>query len=93
MVVVMGMAFGSEAPHLREMYANLLATAMHSPPASRVPSLVCGQGDQSVICLDGEYHVNARQLSSECHSTRAAKKINADHSVMPASGRATRLGN
>jgi Abortive infection alpha len=33
--VVMGMAFASEAPHLREMYANLLATAMHVPSASK----------------------------------------------------------
>jgi hypothetical protein len=29
--VIMGMAFTSEAPHLREMYANLLAAAMHGP--------------------------------------------------------------
>jgi hypothetical protein len=33
--VVMGMAFASEAPQLREMYANLLATAMHAPSASK----------------------------------------------------------
>src|SRR5882724_5297268 len=33
--VIMGMAFASEAPHLREMYANLLATAMYSPSASK----------------------------------------------------------
>jgi len=39
--VVMGMAFAAEAPHLKEMYANLLASSMHSPTAKRVhPSFV-----------------------------------------------------
>jgi hypothetical protein len=39
--VVMSMAFAAEAPHLREMYANLLAAAMHAPSANRVhPSFV-----------------------------------------------------
>lgn len=39
--VVMGMVFASEEEHLREMYANLLAAAMHGPTASRAhPSFV-----------------------------------------------------
>jgi hypothetical protein len=39
--LIMGMAFASEAPHLREMYANLLASAMHTPSASKAhPSFV-----------------------------------------------------
>jgi hypothetical protein len=39
--ILLNMAFASEAPHLREMYANLLASAMHAPTASRVhPSFV-----------------------------------------------------
>jgi hypothetical protein len=33
--VMMGMAFAAEAPHLREMYANLLAEAMHAPSAEK----------------------------------------------------------
>jgi hypothetical protein len=39
--VVMGMVFAAQEPHLREMYANLLANAMHAPVSSRVhPSFV-----------------------------------------------------
>ena len=39
--VVMGMVFAAEEPHLREMYANLLATAMHGPSAGTAhPSFV-----------------------------------------------------
>ena len=39
--VVMGMVFADQAPHLKEMYANLLATAMHSPSADKAhPSFV-----------------------------------------------------
>jgi hypothetical protein len=39
--VVMNMMFATNAPHLREMYANLLASAMHSASASKVhPSFV-----------------------------------------------------
>ena len=33
--VIMSMIFAAEAPHLREMYANLVAHAMHSPSASK----------------------------------------------------------
>jgi hypothetical protein len=39
--VMMSMVFAVEAPHLREMYANLVARAMHSPSASKAhPSFV-----------------------------------------------------
>jgi hypothetical protein len=39
--VIMAMAFAAEAPHLREMYANLLAAAMHGPSATKAhPSFV-----------------------------------------------------
>lgn len=39
--IVMALAFASDAPQLREMYANLLAAAMYSPAATRVhPSFV-----------------------------------------------------
>ena len=37
--VVMGMVFAAEEPHLREMYANLLATAMHGPSAGTGTSI------------------------------------------------------
>jgi hypothetical protein len=33
--VIMGMAFAADEPHLREMYANLLAEAMHAPSAEK----------------------------------------------------------
>lgn len=33
--VMMGIAFAAEAPHLREMYANLLAAAMNAPSAEK----------------------------------------------------------
>jgi hypothetical protein len=39
--VMMSMIFAAEAPHLREMYANLVTHAMHSPSASKAhPSFV-----------------------------------------------------
>lgn len=39
--VIMNMVFTADAPHLREMYANLLSHAMHSPSASKAhPSFV-----------------------------------------------------
>lgn len=39
--VILNMAFAAEEPHLREMYARLLACAMYSPSAPRVhPSFV-----------------------------------------------------
>ena len=39
--VIMSMVFAAEAPHLREMYANLVARSMHSPSASAAhPSFV-----------------------------------------------------
>ncbi|MGN6553766.1 MAG: DUF4393 domain-containing protein [Verrucomicrobiota bacterium] len=33
--ILIGMSFSAEAPHLREMFANLLAAAMHAPTADR----------------------------------------------------------
>lgn len=39
--VMVSMTFASKAPHLREMYANLIAAAMHSPSANKAhPSFV-----------------------------------------------------
>jgi hypothetical protein len=39
--IMMQLAFTSEAPHLRELYANLLAAAMHGPAANKAhPSFV-----------------------------------------------------
>jgi hypothetical protein len=38
---MLNMRFAADAPHLREMYANLLATAMHGPSAEKAhPSFV-----------------------------------------------------
>lgn len=38
---MLNMRFAADAPHLREMYANLLATAMHAPSAEKAhPSFV-----------------------------------------------------
>jgi hypothetical protein len=39
--LLIGMSFTVQAPHLREMYANLLATAMHRPSSAKAhPSFV-----------------------------------------------------
>lgn len=39
--VIMNMVFADQEPHLKEMYANLLASAMHIPSSNRVhPSFV-----------------------------------------------------
>lgn len=85
--VVMGMAFASEAPHLREMYANLLAAAMHKPSASKAhPSFITVlqslSPDEALILhrISRRYQQGLFEVTSELST--AASTLGRDEKVM-----------